>query len=84
MKKRGRPPRGPFDNKGAVFSTRITRDLRNELERAAGDFQMSLSQTIEVLLRNALGMPDKFETIARRVREKVQQRRVRRARKNEK
>lgn len=50
----GRPPKGEFHNKRAVFSTRITPELKASLVKAADRNGRSLSQEIERRLRNSL------------------------------
>ena len=47
MARVGRPPKGPYRGKSTVFSTRITPELRSQLEQAAFASQRSLSQEVE-------------------------------------
>jgi hypothetical protein len=53
----GRKPKGEFSGKSAVFSTRITPDLRKALDREAEKRGHSLSQEIEQLLWESIKMP---------------------------
>jgi hypothetical protein len=51
---RGRMPQGPFKAKSANFSTRITPETRAELDRLAQAKGHSLSQEVEILLREVI------------------------------
>ena len=53
-RKVGRPPQGEYSGKSAVFSTRITPQLRSGLEREARRSGQSLSQEIERRLSQSL------------------------------
>jgi hypothetical protein len=50
----GRKPKGPFKVKAANFSTRITVETRAELDRLAKARGHSLSQEVEILLREVI------------------------------
>jgi hypothetical protein len=54
----GRKPQGEIKGKRATFATRITPETRAALERSAARHGRSLSQEIEILLKQALGMPE--------------------------
>jgi hypothetical protein len=63
----GRKPQGPFSNKFATLSTRITGELRESLDRetarsreARAPRPWSLSQEIEQRLRDSIDMPAKL------------------------
>ncbi len=63
--KRGRKPQGPHSNKPAVLTTRITKELREKLDRARKEhpLTLSLSQEVEVRLRksfNAQGVAEEI------------------------
>jgi Arc-like DNA binding domain len=60
-RKRGRPPQGEFAGKTEAFATRITRELRDGLEREAKRNGRSLSQEVELRLRGSLEMPSKLQ-----------------------
>ncbi len=47
----GRKPAGPFIGKSANFSTRLTPELRRELETLANEMGQSISQVSEMLMR---------------------------------
>ncbi len=49
----GRKPKGEYRGKSAVFSTRITPDLRRDLEKASKKSGRSLSQEIERRLKDS-------------------------------
>lgn len=51
--RRGRRPTGNYKQKTEVFSTRITADLREQLDNAAKDRGHSLSQEVEHRLRRS-------------------------------
>jgi hypothetical protein len=51
--RRGRPPKGDFHNKSAVFSTRITPETRAAIEAAAEASGRSISQEVERRLRES-------------------------------
>ena len=53
MGKRGPQPKGGYEGKTAVLSTRITPELRKALEKAAADRGSSLSSEIESRLRRS-------------------------------
>jgi len=53
----GRKPRGPFSEKRATFTTRITKATRRDLEHAARKSGLSISQLAERLLRLSLQRP---------------------------
>lgn len=64
----GRKAAGPFSNKLATLSTRITQETRNRLEQATarrraerGAAPWSLSQEIETRLRQSLDLPEKLK-----------------------
>lgn len=61
-RKRGRPPKGPLAEKHATLTTRIRNETRKALETAAQRAGLSLSQLVEILLRDAL----MFETRRKR------------------
>jgi hypothetical protein len=50
----GRKPKGPIKGKSAAISTRVTVELRRQLDDAASQSGRSLSQEIEVRLRHSL------------------------------
>jgi len=50
----GRKPRGEFQGKSAVLTTRITPETRTDLDRAAKRSGRSLSQEVEVRLRSSI------------------------------
>ena len=50
----GRKPKGDITGKGERFSTRITAETREALDREAADSGQSVSQVAERLLRFAL------------------------------
>jgi hypothetical protein len=52
-RKAGSKPRGPFNNKRDVLTTRITKETRNALEDASRVTGRSLSQEIEVRLNQS-------------------------------
>jgi hypothetical protein len=52
----GRKPKGDFAGKAAWLSTRITPELRKNLDRAAKESGRSLSQEIERRLRDSFGI----------------------------
>jgi hypothetical protein len=54
----GRKPKGEFKGKLASFSTRITPELREELDRAAQQSGSSLSQEVERRLRYSIKQND--------------------------
>jgi hypothetical protein len=51
--RRGRPPKGDFHNKSAVFSTRITPETRAAIEAAADASGRSISQEVEQRLKDS-------------------------------
>lgn len=51
--RRGPRPRGPFEDKRSVLTTRITDDTRKRLEAAAAETGRSLSQEIELRLERS-------------------------------
>jgi hypothetical protein len=53
MGKRGPTPKGEFTDKSAVLSTRISNELRAELEAAVEDSGLTLSREIELRLRKS-------------------------------
>jgi hypothetical protein len=64
----GRKPQGPFSNKLATLSTRITAELRQRLDqetehrrKARGASPWSLSQEIETRLRESLDLPAELQ-----------------------
>lgn len=63
---RGRPPGGEFSNKSSVITTRVTSDLRYQLERAAVMSGRSMSQEIEKRLSDTflldMRLEDTFES----------------------
>lgn len=61
MGKRGPKPAGEFEDKSAVFSTRIRADTRAWLEQTGKASGRSLSQQIEFLLRRARDEDGKIE-----------------------
>ena len=50
----GRKPRGEYSRKSAVFSTRITQDLRDALDAESSETGQSLSQIVEKRLRESI------------------------------
>ena len=52
-RKRGRPPQGPYSDKQKVISTRVTGDIRKALEDERKRTGRSLSQEIEMRLRQS-------------------------------
>jgi hypothetical protein len=54
----GRKPKGPFKNKDATLTTRITRDVREALDREADRNNRSLSQEVEYRLVQSLTAGD--------------------------
>lgn len=50
---RGRKPKGEYSGKNAVFSTRITDELRQQLKEASKTSGRSLSQEVEYRLRRS-------------------------------
>lgn len=52
-RRRGPKPRGPFIDKGRTLTTRITKETRDQLERAARKSNRSLSQEIEFRLEQS-------------------------------
>jgi hypothetical protein len=61
MGRRGPQPRGEFEDKSAVFSTRIRADTRAWLEETRKASGRSLSQQVEFLLRRARDEDGKIE-----------------------
>lgn len=59
--KRGRPPKGEFTGKSAVFNTRITPELREALKLEAQRNGRSLSQEIERRLSDSIRAPKMWE-----------------------
>ncbi|WET72889.1 hypothetical protein [Rhizobium croatiense] len=57
----GRKPDGEFSGKSAVFSTRITPDLRALLEKESKQTGKSLSQIVERRLRDSFDHPDRWK-----------------------
>ncbi|MBY5888087.1 hypothetical protein HFN49_18055 [Rhizobium leguminosarum] len=57
----GRKPNGEFSGKSAVFSTRITPDLRALLEKESKQTGKSLSQIVERRLRDSFDQPDRWK-----------------------
>ena len=57
----GRKPMGDFTGKSATFTTRITAATRTSLERGAREKGHSLSQYVELLLKNALRQSSQAE-----------------------
>lgn len=57
----GRKPDGEFSGKSAVFSTRITPDLRAMLEKESKETGKSLSQIVERRLRDSFSHPKRWE-----------------------
>lgn len=64
----GRKPQGPFSNKLATLSTRITKELRDSLDTATarrrdahGARPWSLSQEIEFRLRESIELPAELQ-----------------------
>jgi hypothetical protein len=57
----GRKPQGEFGGKSAVFSTRITPELRAALGREAARSGRSVSQEVERRLRDSLEMPSELQ-----------------------
>lgn len=57
----GRKPDGEFSGKSAVFSTRITPDLRAMLEKESKETGKSLSQIVERRLRDSFDDPKRWE-----------------------
>ena len=55
-KRAGRRPAGPYSDKRAVITTRITEELRKALEAARERSGQSLSQEIEIRLRNSFNL----------------------------
>ncbi|MER9840158.1 hypothetical protein NKJ59_02710 [Mesorhizobium australicum] len=53
----GRKPQGEFTGKSAAFSTRITPDLREALEKEAATTGKSMSQIVERRLRESFDKP---------------------------
>jgi hypothetical protein len=49
----GRKPSGPLDGKNSTFTTRIRSDTRKQLDRAARQKDRSLSQEVEIRLRES-------------------------------
>ena len=60
-KRPGPTPRGEFEDKSAVFSTRIRADTRDWLEETSKESDRSLSQQVEYLLRRAREEDGKIE-----------------------
>src|SRR5579862_4037968 len=52
MGKRGPKPTGPYANQRAVLSTRITEDLRADLEKGAAKSGRTVSREVETRLRS--------------------------------
>jgi len=63
MAKVGRKPKGPYIDKGSVFSARIRSDTRRDIEKAARKSGRSLAQEIEHRLRRSF---EDDRTISRR------------------
>lgn len=59
--KAGRKPKGEYAGKSAVFSTRITPDLRAMLEEEAERTGRSISQVVERRLRDSFDRPKRME-----------------------
>lgn len=57
----GRKPNGEFSGKSAVFSTRITPELRAALEKESKETGRSLSQIVERRLRDSFDQPKRWE-----------------------
>lgn len=57
----GRKPNGEFSGKSAVFSTRITPELRAALEKESKETGKSLSQIVERRLRDSFDHPKRWE-----------------------
>lgn len=62
-RKRGRPPGGPHADKAATLTTRIRKDTREALEVEARKAGRSLSQEVEVRLRDSLALEARIEKI---------------------
>lgn len=67
--KKGRPAKGPFENKSRALSTRITEKIRTKLDCAAADNGRSLSQEIEHRLEQSFRDEQRAEDIATLERE---------------
>ncbi len=63
MAKAGRKPKGPYVDKGSVFSARIRSDTRCDIEKAARNSGRSLAQEVEHRLRRSF---EDDRTISRR------------------
>ncbi len=68
-RKIGRKPSGPYEDKRAVLTTRITADLRQALEDARAASNMSLSQEVEARLRGSFDdekqIRERFDSLER-------------------
>lgn len=56
----GRKPAGDFTGKSSAFSTRITPDLRDALDRESADTGKSVSQIVERRLRESYAEPKRM------------------------
>jgi hypothetical protein len=63
QRKRGRPPGGPHADKAATLTTRIRKDTREALDVEARRAGRSLSQEVEVRLRDSLALEARIEKI---------------------
>ena len=63
--KGGRPPEGPFSNKRATLTARLTEETRTALERAAKHSGNSISQEVELRLRESLRQAGHYKNFGR-------------------
>lgn len=63
MGKRGPQPKGDYENKSVVFSTRLRPDTKGALEEAARASGRSLSQEVERRLRRSFEEDEKIERL---------------------
>ena len=60
----GRKPAGPYSQKTCTLSTRITKELRAELDYGAMEHGWSLSQEVEFRLRQSFEGSQLLDTVA--------------------